>query len=127
MKLESGVPNPNRHESRIPPTSKRAVFRRDGGVCQMCGAMTNDSDPCDGTTIRLKVHFIIAPECGGGNTINNLRTICSCCSEGLRGVCLPKPDRIHLMSQIRRVTIDDQQAVLGWLLTKFGLVAHKKI
>ena len=88
--------------------------------------MTDDVDPCDGTTIRLTVDFIVAPDCGGGITVNNMRVICSCCSEGLLGVYLPKPDRVHLLGQIRRATIDDQQAVLNWLLTKFGLEANKK-
>lgn len=32
---------------------------------------------------------------------------------------LPKPDRIHLLAQVRRATIDDQKALLEWLLKKF--------
>lgn len=92
----------------------------------MCGAMTGDFDPCDGTTIRLKVDFVVAPLGGEVTTIDNMRLVCSCCSEGLRGLHLPKPDRVHLLSQIRRATIDDQEAVLNWLLTKFGMVATKK-
>ena len=43
-----------------------------------------------------------------------------------RITALPKPDRIHLLSQIRKATIDDQQAVLTWLLGKFGMIATKK-
>lgn len=38
-----------------------------------------------------------------------------------------KPDRIHLLAQIRRATIQDQRAVLEWLLSKFNIeVAEKK-
>jgi hypothetical protein len=44
----------------------------------------------------------------------------------LQNTALPKPDRIHLLSQVRRATLDDQQAVLDWLLGKFGLTAQKK-
>lgn len=92
----------------------------------MCGATTDDLDPCDGSALRVTVEYVIAPAFGGEKTINNMRVICSCCSEGLRRLTPPKPDRVHLLSQIRRATIDDQEAVLDWLLTKFGMVAAKK-
>lgn len=121
--LKSGMPT---HARRIPSTMKRAVYARDREVCRMCGAGVDDLDPYGGIPIRLTVGFIIDPVHGGSISANNLRVICSCCSEGLRGIDLPKPERVHLLSQIRRGTIDDQQAVLDWLLTKFGLVAAKK-
>ncbi len=92
----------------------------------MCGAMNGDSDPCDGTPIRLNVDYVAAPHSEEMIGVDNMRQICSCCSEGLRGLKLPKPDRVHLLSQIRRATIDDQEAVLNWLLTKFGMVGVKK-
>lgn len=44
----------------------------------------------------------------------------------MRITALPKPDRVHFLAQVRRATIDDQEAVLEWLLGKFGLVASKK-
>jgi|DewCreStandDraft_4_1066084.scaffolds.fasta_scaffold40226_4 hypothetical protein len=117
---------PQFRAKRIPSALKRAVIARDREVCQVCGAGADDPDPYRGTTVRLTVGFIIAPAHGGNTTSENLRVICSCCSEGLRGIFLPKPDRVHLLSQIRRATIDDQQAVLEWLLQKYGLTAHKK-
>ena len=120
------MPIPNRPQSRIPRMMKHAVFDRDGEVCQMCGAIPDDVDPCDGTTIRLSVDFISVASFGGRIELNNLRVICSCCSKGFLNIAFPKPDRIHLLSQMRRATIDDQEAVLGWLLTKFGMVAAKK-
>ena len=92
----------------------------------MCGNTTGDLDPCDGTTIRLTIEFIVVPTEGKAESINDMRLVCSCCSEGLLGFALPKPDRVHLLSQIRRATIDDQEAVLKWLLTKFGMIADKK-
>jgi hypothetical protein len=33
-----------------------------------------------------------------------------------------KPDRVQLLTQIRRATIDDQLAVLAWLQVKFGKI-----
>jgi hypothetical protein len=48
------------------------------------------------------------------------------CNEGLQNTALPKPDRIHLLAQIRRATIPDQEAVLKWLLQKFNLEARKR-
>lgn len=47
------------------------------------------------------------------------------CDEGLQNTALPKPDRIHLLTQIRRATIQDQEAVLSWLLQKFNLETKK--
>jgi 5-methylcytosine-specific restriction endonuclease McrA len=63
---------------------------------------------------------------GGDDSPQNLRAVCTNCNEGLQNTALPKPDRVHLLAQMRRATIDDQEAVLEWLLTKFGLVAVKK-
>ncbi|MEO7933302.1 MAG: hypothetical protein ABIT76_09110 [Chthoniobacterales bacterium] len=52
--------------------------------------------------------------------------LCNECNEGLQSTALPKPDRVHLLAQIRGSTIDDQEAVLDWLLRKFGKVAKNK-
>ena len=52
--------------------------------------------------------------------------LCDECDEGLQNTALPKPDQIHLLAQIRRATINDQEAVLKWLLQKFNLEAEKK-
>jgi hypothetical protein len=38
----------------------------------------------------------------------------------LQNTAPPKPDRIHLLLQVRRATIDDQEALLDWLSKKFG-------
>lgn len=88
----------------------------------MCGAKGGDlweTSPSDRTAL------LIRPRAWDSS---HDWTICSECDEGLEGLqntALPKPDRIHLLSQIRRATIDDQEAVLGWLLGKFGLKAVK--
>ncbi|MBX3416865.1 MAG: HNH endonuclease [Pirellulaceae bacterium] len=63
---------------------------------------------------------IIDKSKGGDDSPNNLRAVCMSCNEGLANTGLPKPDRIHLLAQVRRATIDDQKALLDWLLAKFG-------
>ena len=63
---------------------------------------------------------------GGDDSAQNLRAVCTNCNEGLQNTALPKPDRVHLLGQIRRATIDDQHTVLEWLLSKFGMEATKK-
>jgi hypothetical protein len=56
---------------------------------------------------------------GGADTPANLRAVCTNCNEGLQNSAPQKPDRIHLLAQIRRATIEDQLAVLDWLKGKF--------
>ena len=98
------------------------VLERNGYTCQMCGVAAGDADPL-GTTrsVRLTMGHIVDKSKGGEDTPQNLRAVCTNCNEGLQNTALPKPDRVHLLSQMRRATIDDQEAVLKWLLTKFGV------
>lgn len=56
----------------------------------------------------------------------NLRAICTNCSEGLQNTAPPKPDRIKLLTQARRATIDDQLHLLRWLRTKFEKIRPEK-
>lgn len=103
------------------------VFERNGYTCQMCGVAAGDPDPLGGNrTVRLTMGHIIDKSKGGDDTPQNLRAVCTNCNEGLQNTALPKPDRIHLLSQIRRATIDDQEVVLNWLLQKFNLEARPK-
>lgn len=100
------------------------VLERNGYTCQMCGLAAGDPDPFGSArTVRLTMGHIIDKSKGGKDTPQNLRAVCTNCNEGLQNTALPKPDRIHLLGQIRRATIDDQRAVLNWLLGKFGLVS----
>jgi HNH endonuclease len=110
------------------PSFKRAisketrawVLERNGYTCQMCGAAAGDPDPLGGDrTVRLTMGHILDKSKGGDDTPQNLRAVCTGCNEGLQNSALPKPDTVHLLSQIRRATIDGQQAVLEWLLRKF--------
>ena len=97
------------------------VLERNGYTCQMCGIAAGDTDPFNPErTIRLTMGHIIDKSKGGDDSPQNLRAICTNCNEGLQNTALPKPDQIHLLAQIRRATITDQQVVLNWLLTKFN-------
>lgn len=104
----------------ISKETKARVLDRNGNTCQMCGVAAGDVDPFNpARTIRLTMGHIIDKSKGGNDSVNNLRALCSNCNEGLANTSLPKPDRVHLLSQIRRATISDQEVVLEWLLGKF--------
>lgn len=103
------------------------VLERDGYTCQMCGVAAGDPDPLGGNrNVRLTMGHIIDKSKGGDDTPQNLRAVCTNCNEELQNTALPKPDQIHLLAQIRRATINDQKAVLDWLLQKFGLEIKRK-
>ena len=103
------------------------VLERNGYTCQMCGVAAGDSDPFNvNRTVRLTMGHIRDKSIGGDDSPQNLRAVCTNCNEGLQNTALPKPDQIHLLAQIRRATINDQEAVLNWLLQKFNLEAKKK-
>ena len=103
------------------------VLERNGYTCQMCGVAAGDLDPLvTGRTVRLTLGHIVDKSKGGEDTPSNLRAVCTNCNEGLQNAALPKPDRIHLLAQVRRATLDDQRALLDWLLGKFGFTAVKK-
>ena len=97
------------------------VLERNGYTCQMCGVAAGDTDLYNSTrTIRLTMGHILDKSKGGDDSAQNLRAICTNCNEGLLNTALPKPDQIHLLAQIRRATLSDQQVVLEWLLRKFN-------
>lgn len=103
------------------------VLERNGYTCQMCGVAAGDPDPLGGNrTVRLTMGHILDKSKGGDDTPQNLRAVCTNCNEGLQNTALPKPDRIHLLAQIRRATIQDQEAVLEWLLQKFKFEVKQK-
>ncbi len=96
------------------------VLERNGYTCQMCGLAAGDPDPFGGArSVRLTLGHIIDKSKGGEDTPQNLRAVCTNCNEGLQNTALPKPDRIHLLAQVRRATLQDQRAVLDWLKGKF--------
>lgn len=104
----------------ISKETRARVLDRNGNTCQMCGLAAGDIDPFNPMrTVRLTMGHILDKSKGGDDSVNNLRALCTNCNEGIQNASMPKPDRIHLLSQIRRATISDQEAVLDWLLTKF--------
>jgi len=103
------------------------VLERNGYTCQMCGAAAGDADPYHpGLKIRLTMGHIIDKSKGGEDTPENLRAVCTNCNEGLQNSAPPKPDRIELLKQVRRATIDDQLHLLRWLETKFEKIRPEK-
>lgn len=106
----------------ISKETRAQVLERNGYTCQMCGLAAGDPDPFNpDRTVRLTMGHIVDKSKGGDDTPQNLRAVCSNCNEGLQNTSLPKPNQIHLLAQIRRAKIDDQRAVLDWLLQKFKL------
>lgn len=105
----------------ISKETRAYVLERNGYTCQMCGLAAGDRDPFDtNRTVRLTIGHIIDKSKGGQDIPNNLRAVCTNCNEGLQNTSPPKPDRVYLLAQVRRATIDDQLYLLGWLERKFG-------
>jgi len=104
----------------ISKETRALVLERNGYTCQMCGMAAGDTDPyLIGRTVRLTMGHIIDKDKGGTDDPGNLRVVCTNCNEGLQNISPPKPDRLQLLTYIRKATRDDQKAVLEWLLTKF--------
>ncbi len=105
----------------ISKETRAYVLERNGYTCQMCGLAAGDRDPFDPKrTVRLTIGHIIDKSKGGQDIPTNLRAVCTNCNEGLQNTSPPKPDRIYLLAQVRRATIDDQLYLLDWLERKFG-------
>ena len=103
----------------ISKETRAYVLERNGYTCQMCGLAAGDQDPFNpARTIRLAMGHILDKSKGGDDSIGNLRAVCTNCNEGLQNTALPKPDKVWLLSQIRRAKIEDQLAVLEWLNEK---------
>lgn len=111
----------------ISKETRAFVLERNGYTCQMCGAAAGDPDSYHpGQKIRLTMGHIIDKSKGGTDTPENLRAVCSNCNEGLQNAAPPKPDRIELLKQARRATIDDQLLLLNWLEKKFEKIRPPK-
>jgi HNH endonuclease len=111
----------------ISKETRAFVLERNGYTCQMCGAGAGDPDPFHpGQRTRLTMGHILDKSKGGKDTPGNLRATCTNCNEGLQNTSPPKPDRIELMKQARRATIEDQLHLLGWLEKKFEKIRPDK-
>ncbi len=106
----------------ITKETRAAVLERNGYTCQMCGLAAGDPDPyVPSRTVRLTMGHIKDKSKGGADTADNLRAVCTNCNEGLQNIALPKPDRIWLLSQVRRASVDDQRALIEWLRQKLNV------
>jgi len=112
--------------STISKETRAFVLERNGYTCQMCGLAAGDGDPFHpGQKIHLTMGHIIDKSKGGGDTPDNLRAMCTNCNEGLQNIAPPKPDRIELLKQVRRATVDDQLHLLDWLEKKYAKIRPK--
>jgi hypothetical protein len=119
--LETPKRQPSFHRA-ISKETRAYVLERNGYTCQMCGMAAGDLDPLNpARSVRLTMGHIKDKSKGGDDSPNNLRAVCTNCNEGLQNAAPIKPDRLTLLSQLRRAAIDDQKAVLTWLLGKFKL------
>ena len=67
------------HDRKIPDLVRGQVLRRDEYACRQCGwrhNMWNRSDPR-----HLEAHHVVAHRDGGGNTADNLTTVCTVCHD----------------------------------------------
>jgi 5-methylcytosine-specific restriction endonuclease McrA len=103
------------------------VLERNGYTCQMCGLAAGDPDPFNpDRKVRLVMGHIIDKSKGGSDDPSNLRAVCTNCNEGLQNTSPPKPDRIELLKQVRRATVDDQLHLYEWLGGKFKKITPAK-
>lgn len=111
----------------ISKETRAFVLERNGYTCQMCGLAAGDPDPFHPSQkVRLNMGHIIDKSKCGTDTPGNLRAVCTNCNEGLQNISPPKPDRIELLKQVRRATIEDQIHLLEWLENKYAKVRLKK-
>lgn len=115
-----------------PPSNKDVLFKRtistrvraqvldrNGFTCQMCGLSPGDVDPYTNRKVRLHVGHIKDKSLGGRDELGNLRALCSTCNQGAKNRTAEKPEKIWLLTQVRRAGLDEQRAVYDWLQAKF--------
>ena len=96
------------------------VLSRNGQTCQMCGAGAGEPDDQNpGRRVRLHIGHIVDRSHGGNDDLSNLRALCSTCNQGAQNLTPAPPDRVRLMTQVRRAKVEDQKEVLRWLQKKF--------
>ena len=96
------------------------VLDRNGFTCQMCGAVSGEEHHSyPGKVTRLHLGHIIDLNHGGSDEPSNLRALCAQCNEGASDLTLTRPAYVTLLSQVRRATREDHEALLAWLKQKY--------
>lgn len=97
------------------------VLARDGGVCQLCGAVAGEPHPLNPTrrTVMQIGHMQDRSMGGSSTDVNNLRALCMECNQGASNVLPNPPDYTKLLAQVRKAKISDQQQLYRWLSEKF--------
>lgn len=104
----------------ISKETRAYVLERNGATCQKCGAAAGEPHPADaGRKTRLHIGHIIDKSKGGTDEPSNLYALCSVCNEGIQNISPMRPDRLTLLTNLRRATSADQVAALEWLIRKF--------
>ena len=95
------------------------VLDRNGNTCQQCGIAAGELDDRNDRPARLHVAHVVDKSHGGGDTLDNLRALCSQCNQGAKNVTQEPPRHVWLMTQVRRASEADQRKVMTWLMAKF--------
>ncbi len=122
-RLDSMPPDDSQYAftRRISARLRAQVLERNGYTCQMCGAGAGEIDDLNpGRTIRLHIGHIVDQSHGGGETLSNLRALCSNCNQGAQNMAQEPPSWTWVLSQVRRASEGDQRRVMDWLRQKFG-------
>lgn len=69
------------HDRKIPDALRRQVLRRDEYTCRECGWSHDEWNPSDPR--HLELHHVRHLARGGGNTEENLKTLCTVCHDGV--------------------------------------------
>lgn len=88
-RLEGERPGDHSRAERRPlsATIRVQVLERDESTCKICGAGLEDIDPqFPHRKVRLHVDHIVPRSKGGGDEMDNLRTLCSTCNQGLNNL-----------------------------------------
>lgn len=97
------------------------VFERDGFTCRVCG--TNDREVSvfhSARRIELKIGYIARRPQSAMNNLDNLRTECTDCFEGLRSVPLSRGVNLAaLISMADNAAFEDQRSIFNQLRQKF--------
>lgn len=104
---------------RLPSFKVRAqVLERDGGTCQLCGAVAGDT--VFGRRVRMTLDHIQAKSRGGTDDPHNLRALCNVCNEGRGNTLIQRPELVSLLTEVRKASLSVQRVIFDWLIKKFG-------